>query len=123
MFNDSWGAVLVFGFLLGFAGASFAVGIPFVSGWYPAERQGFALGIYGMGMGGTVLGALTAPAIVDAFGLSAPFWIAAALLAAMAVTFLDDGDRRPGRRARERPARCSPPCRPSVAREAVAPGR
>ena len=44
LFNDSWAAVLVFGFLLGFAGASFAVGVPFVNKWYPAERQGFALG-------------------------------------------------------------------------------
>src|SRR5688572_21179687 len=65
LFNDSWSAVLVFGFLLGFAGASFAVGVPFVNGWYPANRQGFALGIYGVGMGGTVLGALTAPRIAD----------------------------------------------------------
>ena len=62
LFHDSLGAILVFGFLLGFAGASFAVGVPFVNGWYPPERQGFALGIYGMGMGGTVLAGLTAPA-------------------------------------------------------------
>ncbi len=61
LFNDSWAAVIGFGFLLGFAGASFAVGIPFVNSWYPSSRQGFALGIYGIGMGGTVVGALTAP--------------------------------------------------------------
>ncbi len=65
LFNDSWTAVLVFGFLLGFAGASFAIGVPFVNAWYPAGRQGFALGIYGIGMGGTVVGALTAPRIVE----------------------------------------------------------
>ena len=35
----------------GFAGASFAVGVPFVNGWYPPERQGSALGIYGVGHG------------------------------------------------------------------------
>ena len=35
LFHDSLGAILVFGFLLGFAGASFAVGVPFVNGWYP----------------------------------------------------------------------------------------
>ena len=61
LFNDSWTAVLIFGFLLGFAGASFAIGIPFVNGWYPPSRQGYALGVYGVGMGGTVLGGLTAP--------------------------------------------------------------
>ena len=87
LFNDSWGAVLAFGFLLGFAGASFAVGVPFVNGWYPAARQGFALGIYGIGMGGTVVGALTAPRIVKATSLDVPFWIAAGLLAVMAAIF------------------------------------
>jgi NNP family nitrate/nitrite transporter-like MFS transporter len=87
LFNDSWTAVLVFGFLLGFAGASFAVGVPFVNAWYPAGRQGFSLGIYGMGMGGTVVGALVAPRIVKATSLDAPFWIAAALVALMALVF------------------------------------
>jgi len=60
LWHDSLGAILAFGLLLGFAGASFAVGVPFVNGWYPPERQGFALGIYGMGMGGTVAAGLTA---------------------------------------------------------------
>jgi NNP family nitrate/nitrite transporter-like MFS transporter len=88
LFHDSLATVLAFGFLLGFAGASFAVGVPFVNGWYPPERQGYALGVYGMGMGGTVVAGLTAPKIVDAWGLSAPFWVAAALVAAMCAVFL-----------------------------------
>lgn len=87
LFHDSWTAVLVFGFLLGFAGASFAVGVPFVNTWYPAERQGFALGIYGIGMCGTVVGALTAPRIAKATSLAVPFWIAAGLVALMAAAF------------------------------------
>jgi MFS transporter, NNP family, nitrate/nitrite transporter len=45
--HDSFGAILLLGFLLGFAGASFAVGVPFVNGWYTPERQGVALGILG----------------------------------------------------------------------------
>jgi NNP family nitrate/nitrite transporter-like MFS transporter len=85
--HDSLAAVLAFGLLLGFAGASFAVGVPFVNGWYTADRQGFALGVYGAGMGGTVLAGLTAPPIADEWGLSAPFWIAALLVGAMAVIF------------------------------------
>lgn len=87
LWHDSLGAVLAFGFLLGFAGASFAVGVPFVNGWYSRERQGFALGIYGVGMGGTTVAGLTAPRIVDLWGLSAPFWIAAGLVAAMCAAF------------------------------------
>ena len=96
LFNDSWTAVLIFGFLLGFAGASFAVGIPFVNNWYPAERQGFALGIYGIGMGGTVLAALTAPKIADATSLDVPFWIAAGLVGAMALVFWSLAKDAPG---------------------------
>jgi NNP family nitrate/nitrite transporter-like MFS transporter len=64
--HDSFAVIIVLGFLLGFAGASFAIGVPFVNRWYPPERQGAALGIYGAGMGGTVLAGLTAPRIVDA---------------------------------------------------------
>jgi NNP family nitrate/nitrite transporter-like MFS transporter len=96
LLNDSWGAVLVFGFLLGFAGASFAVGIPFVNRWYPPGRQGFALGVYGVGMGGTVIGALTAPGIADATSIDVPFLIAAALLAAMAAVFWVFAEDAPG---------------------------
>ncbi len=87
LFNDSWTAVLICGFFLGFAGASFAVGVPFVNKWYPASRQGFALGIYGIGMGGTVVAALTAPRIAKATSLDVPFWIAAGLVALMACGF------------------------------------
>jgi MFS transporter, NNP family, nitrate/nitrite transporter len=80
LWHDALAPILILGFFNGFAGASFAVGVPFVNGWYPPARQGFALGIYGMGMGGTVLAGLTAPKIADEWGLAAPFWIAAGLL-------------------------------------------
>ncbi|MFN8151030.1 MAG: MFS transporter [Solirubrobacterales bacterium] len=105
IWHDSLGTMLAFGFLLGFAGASFAVGVPFVNGWYPPERRGFALGVYGAGMVGTVLAGLTAPRIADHWGLAAPFWVAAGLVAAMAVVFWlaarnaaspADGGPRPG---------------------------
>ncbi|MGO9977455.1 MAG: hypothetical protein ACLP01_32585 [Solirubrobacteraceae bacterium] len=66
------------GFLLGVTGASFVVGVPYVNRWYGKERQGFALGIYGVGMGGTVLAALTAPKIAKNWNLATPFWVAAA---------------------------------------------
>jgi NNP family nitrate/nitrite transporter-like MFS transporter len=79
--HDSFAAIIALGFLLGFAGASFAVGVPFVSRWYPPERQGMALGVYGAGMGGTVLAGLTAPRIADGPGLSAAFFVAAGLIA------------------------------------------
>jgi len=87
LLHDSFAEVVVLGFLLGVTGASFAVGVPFVNRWYSAARQGFALGVYGMGMGGTVIAALTAPKMAKHWSLAAPFWIAAGLTAAMAVIF------------------------------------
>jgi NNP family nitrate/nitrite transporter-like MFS transporter len=87
LWHDSLGGILALGLVLGAAGASFAVGVPYVNRWYEPQRRGFALGLYGMGMGGTVLSALTAPAIADEFGLSAPFWLAAVLLAIVGLGF------------------------------------
>ena len=81
-----WGLVTV-GFFLGLAGTSFAVGVPFVAGWYAKERQGFALGIYGMGNIGTAVAAFAAPAITDAFGRETLGIAAAVLLLATAAIF------------------------------------
>src|SRR5262245_44685898 len=96
--HDSLAAMIAFGFFLGFAGASFAVGVPFVSRWYPKARQGIALGVYGMGMGGTVVGGLTAPRIADRWGLAAPFWVATVIVAVMAAVFWLLARDRPGER-------------------------
>jgi MFS transporter, NNP family, nitrate/nitrite transporter len=98
IWHDSLGVVIALGFLLGFAGSSFAIGVPFVSRWYPASRQGYALGVYGMGMGGTVLAGLTAPHIADEWGLAAPFIVAAGLLAVIAVVFFAMARDAPGER-------------------------
>ena len=46
---NSFGGTLVLGVILGFAGASFAIALPLASRWYPAEHQGKAMGIAGMG--------------------------------------------------------------------------
>jgi len=67
-FVEGYAALIVVGFFLGIAGSSFAVGVPFVAGWYAKERQGFALGVYGMGNIGTAVAAFGAPAIVDWLG-------------------------------------------------------
>jgi NNP family nitrate/nitrite transporter-like MFS transporter len=87
IWHDSLGAVIVLGFFLGAAGSSFAVGVPFVNGWYPPVRRGFALGVYGMGMGGTVLAALTAPRIAKHVSVTAAFVLAAVLLALATLIF------------------------------------
>ena len=51
-------ALLAVGFLLGIAGASFAVALPLASRWYPPQYQGLAMGIAGAGNSGIVLATL-----------------------------------------------------------------
>lgn len=87
LLHNSFWVLIVLGFLLGVTGASFAIGVPFVSRWTPPKRQGFALGVYGMGMGGTVVAALTAPTLAERFGLAAPFGLGVVLMLALAATF------------------------------------
>jgi NADH:ubiquinone oxidoreductase subunit K len=41
-FDHYYSELLFWGFWLGLAGASFAIGVSFVSGWFPPERQGTA---------------------------------------------------------------------------------
>ena len=82
---DSYTLILVGGFFLGIAGTSFAVGVPFVNAWFPPERRGLAVGIFGAGMGGTAISALTTVKLFTNVGEKAPFLITAAGLAAYAV--------------------------------------
>jgi NNP family nitrate/nitrite transporter-like MFS transporter len=84
--HSSLTALLVGGFFLGIGGTAFAVGVPLVSAWFPPERRGLAIGIFGAGMGGTAISALTTVKLVDAYGMANPFLITAAVLAVYAVT-------------------------------------
>jgi MFS transporter, NNP family, nitrate/nitrite transporter len=77
----SFGALLLGGFFLGLGGTTFAVGIPFVSAWFPPERRGLALGLFGAGMGGTAISALTTVKLMKAHGIQAPFLLTAGALA------------------------------------------
>src|ERR1019366_10635442 len=66
--------LLIYGFFIGIALASFSVGVGFVSGWYNAEGQGFALGVYGAGNIGQSFAAFGAPFIAAAYGGKWGFW-------------------------------------------------
>ena len=79
--------LLIYGFFIGIALASFSVGVGFVSGWYSAEHQGFALGVYGAGNIGQSMAAFGAPAIVAAAGFRWGFWTFGVLLSIWLVIF------------------------------------
>lgn len=80
--------LLIYGFFIGIALASFSVGVGFVSGWYSPERQGFALGVYGAGNIGQSLAAFGSPFIAAAAGLRWGFWTFGVLLSIWLVIFI-----------------------------------
>ncbi|MCA2216664.1 MFS transporter [Jidongwangia harbinensis] len=82
---SSYPALIVTGFFLGLGGTTFAVGVPLVSGWFPPARKGFAIGVFGVGMGGTAIANFTTVKLADTFGENTPFLLVAALLAGYAV--------------------------------------
>jgi MFS transporter, NNP family, nitrate/nitrite transporter len=79
--HNSLAGLLVGGFFLGIAGSSFAVGVPFVNAWFAKERRGTAIGVFGAGMGGTAISALTTVKLAAVHGFAAPFVLTAIVLA------------------------------------------
>jgi MFS transporter, NNP family, nitrate/nitrite transporter len=83
--QDSFTAMLVAGFFLGIGGTAFAVGVPFVNAWFPPERRGLAVGVFGAGMVGTAISALTTVKLYEGVGTAVPFMLTATALAVYAV--------------------------------------
>lgn len=75
------------GFLLGIAGASFAVALPLAGRWYPPEHQGLAMGIAGAGNSGTLVATLFGPRLAQHYGWHAVFGIALLPVAAVLAVF------------------------------------
>lgn len=86
-FAQSYGFLLVCGFFFGLIGTSFAIGIPQVSSWYPKEKQGLALGIYGVGNIGSAVAAFGAPFLAQSLGWHKVFIIYSFPLLIMAVVY------------------------------------
>ena len=88
---------------VGLAGGSFAVGVAYVSKWYPKEKQGTALGIFGAGNVGAAVTKFVAPFVMVAFGWTMVAQVWAAVLVAMAIVFWltteDDPDLKSRRAA------------------------
>lgn len=65
---ETYEQALILALFLGMAGTSFAVGVAWVSAWYPPEYQGFALGVFGTGNVGASITKLLAPTLVTTVG-------------------------------------------------------
>lgn len=86
-FATTYDQMLVAALGVGFAGGSFAVGVAYVSRFYPAGKQGTALGIFGAGNVGAAVTKLLAPFVLLAWGWPAVAQVWALVLVIMAVTF------------------------------------
>jgi MFS transporter, NNP family, nitrate/nitrite transporter len=79
-FSTSYAQLLWLGLFLGVAGTTFSVGIGFTSKWFAADKQGTALGIYGMGNIGQSVAVFGAPVLALQFGSWRPvFFVFAAI--------------------------------------------
>jgi NNP family nitrate/nitrite transporter-like MFS transporter len=72
---------------VGIAGGSFAVGVAYIARWYPTEKQGTALGLFGLGNVGASITHFAAPYVMVAFGWATVARIWAVALIAMAIVF------------------------------------
>ncbi|TAK48024.1 MAG: MFS transporter [Xanthobacteraceae bacterium] len=92
---------------VGIAGGSFSVGVAYVAKWYPREKQGTALGIFGAGNVGAAVTKFFAPMVMVAYGWKTVALVWAAGLALTAVIFFlftnDDPDLRRRRVSGQKP--------------------
>ncbi|MBK8231213.1 MAG: NarK/NasA family nitrate transporter [Candidatus Eisenbacteria bacterium] len=61
---QSFTQLMVCAFLVGMAGNAFSVGIAWNSAWFPRDRQGFALGVFGAGNVGASVTKLIGPTLI-----------------------------------------------------------
>ena len=83
----SYSSLLAVAFLLGLAGSSFAIGVGYVSRWTPPERQGSALGIYGLGNIGQSAAVFLGPVLAARVGMASVYHAVAILLVIWAAVF------------------------------------
>lgn len=84
---SSYSMLLLLGLGLGLAGGAFAVGVVYVSACYPPEKQGMALGLFGMGNVGTAATSLVAPLLLLAMDWQQVVWVYATVVLVSAVLF------------------------------------
>jgi len=84
--TEFWQFLLI-GLFIGLAGGSFAVGISYCARWYERQRQGTAMGIFGVGNVGAAVTKFVAPAIVVAYGWSMVPQVYAAAMLVTAILF------------------------------------
>ena len=93
-YADNYYVMLVAALGVGIAGGGFAVGVTYVSKFYPLEKQGAALGFFGVGNVGAAVTKFVAPWVMVAIGWQgvAQIWAGSLALVAVAFYFLSTDD-------------------------------
>jgi NNP family nitrate/nitrite transporter-like MFS transporter len=112
---DSYPEFLVAALGVGIAGGSFAVGVAYVSKWYPGQKQGTALGIFGMGNVGAAVTKFLAPFVMVAYGWQTVAQLWAAALLVMAAIFWFSTQDEPALAERRRAGARPEPIRAQLA--------
>jgi MFS transporter, NNP family, nitrate/nitrite transporter len=97
--QPTYSHMLAVAFVLGLAGSSFAIGVGYVSRWTAPERQGSALGVYGLGNIGQSAAVFLGPVLAAKFGMPAVFHGVAAMLVVWAAVFAILARNAPARTA------------------------
>ena len=93
-------AILLAALGIGLAGGTFITGVTFTSHWFPKQKQGTALGIFGMGNAGAGLTNFGAPLIMVALGWQDTAMVYAVVMALYAIVYWLLTEDDPATRAR-----------------------
>jgi MFS transporter, NNP family, nitrate/nitrite transporter len=114
---DSFWAFALCSFGFGLVGVSFSIGIAYTSVWFPKERQGLALGIFGAGNAGSALTTLVAPTLLNQFTANGaqpdgwrnlPLVYGAALVVTGVIFYLTTTNKKPKSNAKNFAAQLEP---------------
>ena len=84
---EEYNDFLLWAFFLGLAGSFFPAGVAFTSKWFPQEKQGFALGIYGAGNIGQSIALFSIPVLATTIGWQTSYKIFALVALLWGIVF------------------------------------
>ena len=87
-YANTYAELLIAALGVGIAGGSFSVGVAYVSKFYPKEKQGLALGVFGAGNVGAAVTKFLAPFVMVAMGWQAVAQVWAGALIVTSLLFL-----------------------------------
>jgi len=114
-YADTYTELLIAALGVGIAGGAFSVGVTYVSKFYPKEKQGLALGIFGAGNVGSAVTKFLAPFVMVAMGWQAVAQVWAAAIIIAAVLFLLFTKEDPDQLERAKSGRKGVPMRDQLA--------